>query len=100
MSDTRMHNDWGARREVPVGFYPFSFEYLTQMQPEERQAYLSSLEGLWNQYLSRHMQRYSLSSMTPPERQELHWKFLREIVHFYNSHLQLPSKYSNQPVFP
>lgn len=78
--------------ELPLGMYPFSFEYLEQLHPTDRKQYLDKLEALWLQYISNHHEKQPKPNETNESwRQRLHLEFLHQIIGFYNTRFYAPS---------
>ena len=85
--------------DLPIGFYPFSFEFLETLDPSTRRKYLSGLEKLWLQFFDIHTQHLSdYEKENYNFKQALHLRFLTQLTEFYNK--QLPSLENKTELFP
>uniref|UniRef100_A0A7S4HN69 Uncharacterized protein n=1 Tax=Vannella robusta TaxID=1487602 RepID=A0A7S4HN69_9EUKA len=86
--------------ELPLGMFPFTFEYLQRLDANERAKYLQSLEALWSHFLENHPEKHDVKEETEDQwKQRLHKQFLNTILEFYNHRFRLPSS-TVSPVFP
>ena len=85
--------------DLPIGFYPFSFEFLETLDPSTRRKYLSGLEKLWLKFFDIHTQHLSdYEKENYNFKQALHLRFLTQLTEFYNK--KLPSPVNKTELFP